>query len=158
MFQAAGGGGWAILQHSNVAKGSPADPSGAAILPFSGSPWDGAHFCAEDWHAILAADIEGGDSSYKHNDAERIMREVTMDFTLDGTALPTTRTAINRYLNPEDWGFQAAHYFQQGRIMSPADLSIGSHRLELTMSHPVDGPFQDAITFFVDAPGTGACT
>jgi hypothetical protein len=51
-----------------------------------------------------------------------------------------------------------AYYFQQGQIMSPADLSIGSHRLEVTM---VDASgqqsFQDGIMFVIDAPGTGAC-
>jgi len=81
-----------------------------------------------------------------------------VSFTLDGAPLPTTRTAIKRFLNPGQFGLQVAYYFQQGQIMSPADLSVGSHRLEVTI---VDASgqqnFQDGITFFIDAPGTGAC-
>ena len=114
--------------------------------------------CAEDWHVILIADFEGGDASFQHDDAAHIMNGLEVSFTLDGAALPTTRTAIKRFLNPEQFGLQVAYYFQQGQIMSPADLSIGSHRLEVTM---VDASgqqsFQDGITFVIDAPGTGAC-
>jgi hypothetical protein len=160
VLNAFGGGGLAVLSHSKTAQGAPADFLGShgSIRPFAGSPWDSAHFCAEDWHVILMADIEGGDSSFKHNDAAAIMNGLEISFTLDGAPLPTTRTAIKRFLNPEMFGFQVAYYFQQGQIMSPADLSVGSHRLEVTL---VDASgqqsFQDGITFFIDAPGTGAC-
>lgn len=160
VLQDFGGGGWAVLLHSRTAEGAPADFFGShgSIRPFAGSPWDGAHFCAEDWPVILMADIEGGDGSFQHGDAERIMNELDVSFTLDGTALPTTRTAIKRFLNPEQFGFQVAYYFQQGQIMSPADLSIGSHQLDVTV---VDASgqqsFQDGITFVIDPPGTGAC-
>ena len=159
VFQAFGGGGWAILLHSTVAQGGPADFFGShgAIRPFSGSPWDGAHFCAEDWHVILAGDIEGGDASFTRSDAEHIMSGVVASFTLDGAVLPTTRTAIKRYLNPELVGVQVAYYFNQGRIMAPADLSVGSHHLVATASDPSGQTFQDEITFVIDAPGTGAC-
>jgi hypothetical protein len=130
VLNAFGGGGQAVLLHSKTAEGAPADFLGShgSIRPFSGSPWDGAHFCAEDWHVILIADIEGGDASFKHNDAARIMDGLNVSFTLDGASLPTTRTAVKRFLNPEEFGLQVAYYFQQGQIMSPADLSVGSHR------------------------------
>ena len=160
VLQAFGGGGRAVLFHSKTAEGAPADFFGShgSIRPFAGSPWDGAHFCAEDWHVILIGDIEGGDGSFQYGDAERIMNALDVSFTLDGTALPTTRTAIKRFLNPEQFGLQVAYYFQQGQIMSPADLSIGSHQLDVTM---VDASgqqsFQDGITFVIDPPGTGAC-
>jgi hypothetical protein len=160
VFNAAGGGGQAVLLHSKTAQGAPADFIGShgSIRPFAGSPWDGAHFCTEDWHVILMADIEGGDPSFKHHDAERIMNGLDISFTLDGAPLPTTRTAIKRFLDPDAFGFQVAYYFQQGQIMSPADLSIGSHQLEVAL---VDASgqqsFQDGITFFIDPPGTGAC-
>ena len=153
VLNASGGGGRAVLLHSKTAEGSPADFFGShgSIRPFAGSPWDGAHFCAEDWHVILIADFE-------HDDAERIMNGLDVSFTLDGTPLPTTRTAIKRFLNPEQFGLQVAYYFQQGHIMSPADLSAGTHRLEVTI---VDASgqqnFQDEITFVIDAPGTGVC-
>jgi hypothetical protein len=160
VLHAFGGGGRAVRLHSKTAEGAPADFLGShgSIRPFAGSAWDGAHFCADDWHVILIADFEGGDASFQHDDAARIMNGLQVSFTLDGAALPTTRTAIKRFLNPGQFGLQVAYYFQQGQIMSPADLSIGSHRLEVTM---VDASgqqsFQDGITFFIDAPGTGAC-
>ena len=160
VLQAFGGGGRAVLFHSKTAEGAPADFFGShgSIRPFAGSPWDGAHFCAEDWHVILIGDIEGGDGSFQHGDAERIMNGLDVSFTLDGAALPTTRTAIKRFVNPEQLGLQVAYYFQQGQIMSPADLSIGSHQLDVTV---VDASgqqsFQDGITFVIDPPGTGAC-
>lgn len=160
VLNAFGGGGWAVLLHSKTAEGAPADFLGShgSIRPFAGSPWDGAHFCGEDWHVILIADIEGGDASFTHDDAESIMNGLEVSFTLDGAPLPTTRTAIKRFLNPEQFGFQVAYYFQQGQIMSPTDLSVGSHTLDVTI---VDASgqqsLQDGITFVVDAPGTGAC-
>ena len=160
VLNAFGGGGRAVLLHSRTGEGAPADFFGShgSIRPFAGSPWDGAHFCAEDWHVILIADFEGGDASFKHDDAESIMNGLDISFTLDGAPLPTIRTAIKRFLNPEQFGLQVAYYFQQGLIMSPTDLSIGNHRLEVTL---VDASgqqsFQDGITFFIDAPGTGAC-
>jgi hypothetical protein len=51
-----------------------------------------------------------------------------------------------------------AYYFQQGQIMSPADLSVGSHQLEVTVVDAAgQQSFQDGITFVIDEPGTGAC-
>ncbi len=126
VLHAAGGGGLAVLRHSKTAQGAPADVVGShgSIRPFAGSPWDGAHFCAEDWHVILMADIEGGDSSFKHNDAAGIMNGLEISFTLDGAPLPTTRTAIKRFLDPEAFGFQVAYYFQQGQMMSPLSVRL----------------------------------
>jgi len=160
VLHAFGGGGRTVLLHSKTAEGAPADFLGShgSIRPFAGSPWDGAHFCAEDWHVILIADFEGGDASFQHDDAARIMNGLEVSFTLDGAALPTTRTAIKRFLNPGQFGLQVAYYFQQGRIMSPADLSIGSHRLEVAMADASrQQSFHDESTFGIDAPGTGAC-
>jgi hypothetical protein len=154
------GGGRAVLLHSTTAEGAPADFVGShgSIRPFAGSPWDGAHFCADDWHMILIADFEGGDASFRHDDTARIMNGLQVSFILDGAALPATRTAIKRFLNPGQFGLQVAYYFQQGQIMSPADLSIGSHRLEVTMADASgQQSFQDGITFVIDAPGTGVC-
>jgi hypothetical protein len=161
VLNAFGGGGWAVLLHSKTAEGAPADFFGShgSIRPFAGSLWDDAHFCAEDWHVILIADIEGGDASFTHDDAERIMNGLDVSFTLDGAPLPTTRTAIKRFLDPELFGLQVAYYFQQGQIMSPADLGAGSHRLEVTIAGASGQQgFQNGITFVIDAPGTGICT
>ncbi|WP_328989004.1 hypothetical protein OG394_22525 [Kribbella sp. NBC_01245] len=161
VFEAFGNGGRTVLQHSQVAQAAPADEVGSrgSIRPFSGSPWDGAAFCADDWHVILIADIEGGDNSFSRQDAEDIMQGLTISFSLDGNPLETTRTAIRRFLDPRAFGLDAAYYFQQGRIMAPADLSVGQHQLEVDVSDSTgQQTFHDAITFTIDASGTGACT
>jgi hypothetical protein len=41
--------------------------------------------------------------------------------------------------------------------MSPDDLSVGQHQLAFTASEDGQLVEQDTITFFVDAPNTGAC-
>jgi hypothetical protein len=150
-LQAFGNGGRAVLQHSRVAEGAPADHLGShgSIRPFSGSAWDGAHFHEDDWHVILLADIEGGDSSFKHDDAVTIMDSLTIAFTLDGEPLSTTRSAVKRFLNPEAFELDVAYYCQEGRIMSPADLAVGSHTLAVMISSPSD-TFRDEITFIID--------
>jgi hypothetical protein len=64
----------------------------------------GPHFSAQDWHVIVIADFEGGDSSFKQQDAVDIMDALTVTFSLDGAVLPTTRTAVKRFLNPGQFG------------------------------------------------------
>ncbi len=115
VLQAFGNGGRAALHHSTVVEGAPADFFGShgSIRPFSGSPWDGAHFSVEDWHVILIADIEGGDSAFKQKDAGQIMNSLTVTLTLDGGVLPTTRTAIKRFANPDAFGLDVAYYFSR---------------------------------------------
>jgi hypothetical protein len=82
---------------------------------------------------------------------------VTISFTLDGAPLETTRTPIKRFNNPQAFDLERAWYFQEGRIMSPDDLSVGQHALSLEFADPTYGDFSDGITFFIDAAGTGAC-
>ena len=113
VLNAFGNGGLAIRNHHTVSPGAPADIDlRASIRPFSGSPWDGRHFCAEDWHVILIAWIEGGDKSFTMQDAIALMNPVTIGFVLDGAALPTERTSIKRFLEPERFGLEEAYYFQ----------------------------------------------
>lgn len=159
VLRAVGSGGFAILRHSRVAEGAPADVFGSrgSIRPFQGSPWDGAHFCAEDWHCIVIADIEGGGPDFTQSDAATIMDGLTVSFTLDGTELPTTRTAISRFEDPARFDLEVAYYFQQGKVMSPDDLTVGQHDVEVSVRDPSGPVFESGITFFVDAPGTGAC-
>ena len=152
VLNAFGNGGRAVLQHSRTGEGAPADFFGShgSIRPFSSSPWDGAHFRADDWHVIVIADIEGGDASFGHPDAAAIIDALTIEFVLDGAPLATTRTAVKRFLDPGLFDFDVAYYAQQGRLMAPGDLAVGNHTLSVTVTGP-SGAFQDAITFFVDA-------
>jgi hypothetical protein len=157
VFSAFGSGGWAVLRHSQVANGSPADVTGShgAIRPFDA--WDGMHLCAEDWHVILIADIEGGDTSFSESDAVQIMSTITVRFVLDGNVLTTTRGSVSRFLNPERFDLEEAYYFQEGRIMSPEDLRVGQHTLECEMIADGKRTFHNTIRFFVDPVGAGAC-
>lgn len=159
VLRAFGSGGLAILGHSRVAEGAPADVFGSrgSIRPFHGSPWDGAHFCAEDWHCIVIADIEGGGPDFTQSDAAAIIDDLTVSFTLDGAELPTTRTAISRFLDPARFDLEVAYYFQQGKVMSPSDLTVGQHDLQVSVRDSSGPVFESGITFFIDAPGTGAC-
>jgi hypothetical protein len=153
VFHAFGNGGRAVLAHSRTAEGAPADITGAhgSIRPFAGSVWDGAHFSAQDWHVILIADFEGGDHSFSHGDAEQIIDGLTIEFSLDGAPLITSRTPVKRFLDPPPvFGFEAAYYAQQGRIMAPGDLSLGSHALTVAITDASGAVMTDGITFVVD--------
>jgi hypothetical protein len=158
VLNAFGTGGRVILRKGRAAEAAPADFFGShgSIRPFRGSLWDRAHFCAEDWHVILIAEIDGGDKSFSRQQAEANLGQVTHQFTLDGAVLSTTRTSISRFLNPQAFGLEEAYYFQEGRIMAPEDLAVGRHELSLTT---VDAgrTFRDGITFFIDPAGSGAC-
>jgi hypothetical protein len=48
--------------------------------------------------------------------------------TLDGTPLQLSRTAVKRFLNPARFGMQDAVFAQWGRVFSPNDLTVGTHR------------------------------
>jgi hypothetical protein len=81
----------------------------------------------------------------------------TTQLLLDGTELDTERTAIRRMPEqPEGFEEAEAFYFQQGRIVAPGELSVGTHTLAYTATSPV-GSEGRHITFIIDAPGTGVC-
>jgi hypothetical protein len=150
IFNAFGNGGFAGLNHSPVPLGSPADNLGSngAIRPFV--LWEGVHVCALDWHVIVVADFVSGPL----NEVAAYFDTVKLDFELDGASLLTTRTPTKRFLR--EAGVET-YAFQQGRIMSPDDLAIGTHHLAVTVTEPGFPPETLSIDFFVDAGGTGAC-
>jgi hypothetical protein len=156
VLEAFGNGGWAVLLHSKKANGSPSQGTPAdlvAIRPLSGTPFQGKHYCALDWHTILLADIESG----PQEDAAAIIGSLKVAFTLDSAPLATQQTAVKRFLNPERFGLTDAYYSQFGRVMAPSDLAPGPHTVGYVISDssgPVDS---DGITFYVDAAGTGVC-
>jgi hypothetical protein len=157
VLNAFGGGGRVILNHERADLGAPADSEiQASIRPFSGTIFDGRHYCAEDWHVILLAEIFYGDKSITLQEARADLDQTTLEFVLDGNVLETERTAIKRFLDIEAFGFEEAYYFQEGVVLAPDELSVGSHTLSLTESGSF-GTSTDEITFFIDASGTGAC-
>jgi hypothetical protein len=159
VLNAFGTGGQVILRRSGeTAEAGPADFLGShgSIRPYEGSPWDGRHFCAEDWHVILVGWVDGGDASFDHQRAKAAFDAITVSFTLDGAVLETNRTPIKPWNDPQRFGMERAWYFQQGKVMAPDDLSVGQHDLSVRFTDPT-GPFDTGITFFIDAAGTGAC-
>jgi hypothetical protein len=153
-----GNGGFAILNHQNVVvvPGAPAQgrPGKVAIRPFGGSAYDGAHYCAADWHTILLADIEAG----PRQDAAALIDDQRYVFALDGVAQTTSRTAIKRFNNADLFDLGDAYYAQWGRIVAPSELGPGVHTLDVVGTNAAGDPlYTDGITFYVDAPGTGAC-
>jgi hypothetical protein len=156
VLQAAPTGGGAIRSHGIVNPSAPTDIElRTSIRPFSGTVFDGRHYCAEDWHVILLLDFEGGDRSFTEQDARAIMDQITFDFSLDGAPLATNRLPIKRFLAPQPF-FETAYYFQQGVVLPPSALTVGSHTVGVSGTDP-RGNFTDQITIHIDAPGTGVC-
>jgi hypothetical protein len=166
VFQAGAGAGRLLRRNDIVKFGTPGDLDiRASIRPFSGGAFDGRHYCAEDWHVILIAFIAGGDKSFTQQQAADELNRLVVTLTLDGAELPTSRTSVRRALDPESLAdppeptVEEAYFVQWGKLMSPSDLSVGSHSLSYTKVDPLNPQEneQDSMTFFIDAPGTGAC-
>ena len=109
-----------------------------------------------DWHVILLAWFDGGDKSFNMQDAKVLMDPVALEFAIDGAPLPTQRTSIKRFLAPERFGLEEAYYFQQGVVLPPSALTVGSHTLSESDTS-IYGASTDQITFYIDVSGTGAC-
>jgi hypothetical protein len=161
IFEAFDNGGWAVRLHAGSLEGAPADflpDSLARISP--NPPWDGRHFCSLDWHVITLAIFDGNAAGESRTNQEirEFLSQIDVIFTLDGAPLDTMRTAIKRFLNPERFGLVDGYWFAEGQVMAPTDLSVGQHTLQATVLVPGEEPdVSDPITFFIDAPGTGAC-
>jgi hypothetical protein len=162
VLNAAESGGARVLQHAGRIVASPADSNDpqVGIRPYSGTLYDGRHYCVEDWHVILVAWFEGGDQSFTIMDARALMDDISITFSLDGAALATDRTTTKRFLDEfllAEFGWDRGYFFQQGAVMAPTDLAVGRHTLSYTLSSPLYGTFTDQITFYIDPAGEGAC-
>jgi hypothetical protein len=92
VFHAFGGGGRVILNNNATDTGAPADSDvAAAIRPFSGTIFDGRHYCAEDWHVILIANISGDSPTWSLQEATEELDSIATQFTLDGSELSTSQ-------------------------------------------------------------------
>lgn len=141
-----------------LVNAGPASWFDAGIRPFPGGPWDGASFCVDDWHVFVIVFFDGGDKSFKKQDAVASLAGVEIDWFLDGNSLAATeRTPIKRFLEPEVFGFERAFGFQDGSFSVPGDLTVGRHTLEVDIIDPVFGEPRFGITFNIDDTGTGAC-
>lgn len=155
VLNAANTGGSAIRLHNKMLYGAPADPyRQVSIRPYYEN---GRHYCVEDWHLIVLGLIEPASSLAE---AEAVFDLNVLTFTLDDVVLtPTVRTPVKPYLNPEQLpfpGIEQAYWYQEGVIMAPSVLSVGSHMVSAVLTTP-DQSFRLRSQFYVDAAGTGAC-
>jgi hypothetical protein len=150
--------GVVVMSHAGVVRGTPADiDMRAAIRPYADSPWDGRHFCTEDWHLLVAAWFVPIDESHTVQQARDELAATTIQLVLDGVELDTEPTAIRRMPEQPEGSEEAeGFYFQQGKIVEPGELSVGTHTFAVTVTSPVDNVVSQS-TFVIDAPGTGAC-
>ena len=142
----------AIFFISNSVAGAPLDAfQQARISPGS----DGVHYCVEDWHFVHIAWITGGDESFTRDDAVAELAFIENTFILDGNVLTIERTPVVRRV--VSLFFVVDYGISVGSILSPDDLSVGEHTLMFEFTFPDGFTETTAITFFVDAAGTGAC-
>lgn len=165
-FQAGEGGGNVVFSNTPAAFiAAPANLFMHGIRPFEGSPWDGAHFCEDDWHLLVIALIAADeDQRISHADGAFFLAQSTTELTLDATVLADTeRTAMKHFHG----GFfvrdgnlvpvQEGWWHQTGAFFAPGELSIGSHSYSAQHDTPFGVFTAGPIEFNIDASGTGAC-
>jgi hypothetical protein len=145
--------GVVVTDHAGVVRGAPADIDlRATIKPYADSDWDDRHFCAEDWHVLVVGWFGAIDESHTAQQAKDELAATTIQLVLDDMELDTQRTAIRPIQTEDAEGF----FFQQGKIVAPDELSVGTHTLAFTATFP-GGSEGSQIAFSIDAAGTGAC-
>jgi hypothetical protein len=117
----------------------------------------GLHYCSLDWHVAAVSAFDGnatGETRTPHEIATALSA-ISIDLFIDGSQLDTVRTPVVPLLQPVP-GFDQLYGFTVGRVMAPADLSVGLHTFtEVTSAGGVTSSSQ--ATFYIDAAGTGAC-
>lgn len=162
VFQAFENGGWGVLLNGGtVEEGAPADfmaDGTTRISPMA--QFNGRRFCSLDWHVISVAANEGNPAGGSRTNTEifEALAQRIVVITLDGAVLDTERTTPKRTTNPELRGFVEAFWVNIGKVMAPEDLSVGQHTIQFTGNRPGQPPIvMPPVTFFIDAPGEGAC-
>ena len=156
VFNAFGGGGWSVRLHSKTLEGAPSDfwlDSRTRIVPFL---YNDLHYCALDWHVITLALIDGSfpGESFSNQEIFARLAQFHTVFTLDGSTLVTQRKSPKPWLDTS----KRLYYVNEGRIMSPEDLTVGQHTLQSTLFDVELGPVDTiTITFVIDPPGSGTC-
>ncbi len=156
-------GGRVVLFQASYTAGfhaAPADWLGShgAIRPYG--PWDGGHYCVDDWHVLLLGFVAGGDQSFSRQDAEELLSLVDLTFTLtlDGepVTLDTLRTAIKPVLAWEEFGWDRIYGFQEGRIVSPDELGVGEYTLTVVYEF-AGSSYELSSQFFIDPSDSPTC-
>jgi hypothetical protein len=157
------GGRVVLFQAGDTAEfhAAPADWLGSrgAIRPYG--PWDGGHFCVDDWHVLLLGFTAGGDQSFSRQDAEELFSPMSLSFTLtiDGVpvVLDTVRTAVKPVLAWDEFDWDNVYGFQEGRIMSPDELGVGEYILTVVWEF-AGSSVELSSQFFIDPSDSPTCT
>ena len=157
------GGVVVLLQASDTAGlyAAPADLDGSngAIRPYH--PWDGRHYCVDDWHVLLIGFFEGGDQSFNIQDAKELLSKWSVTFTLisrgESFVLDTVRTSTRAFLNPDPFGFEKAYGFQEGQIVPAGAFPIGEYTLEAIVEFDGGVQFETSIDFYIDPSDSATC-
>ncbi len=117
-FNAAGSGGLAIINHSDVAPNvaSPQISPEGRLTPFGGEEFVCDELVVGTW-VIWFSDDDDKDA----------LAAVTNEFSLDGETLELTRTPLKRFNSDEEKGW----WFAEG-VPVLGTLDAGSHEIEWT--------------------------
>jgi len=146
LLQAIATAGAKMQLQPGVHEGAPAQTIGRIGTTPN---YNGRHFCSLDWH-LISVFFLGGPT---HKAAVATLDAYVVDIRLDGASLALERTAIKPAL-AADGDFWLR---QWGAILSPTDLTVGAHTVQLFWTGPLGSFSLPSIAIFVDAPGTGAC-
>jgi hypothetical protein len=148
-------GGRAILVHSGNVVGP------AAFAPSDGVRFtafvSGFHYCSLDWHVAAVSGFDGNATGETRTPDEiaNALSAISIDLFIDGSQLDTVRTPVVPLLAPVP-GFDNLYGFTVGRVIAPADLSVGAHTFTEVTS--VGGATTSSqATFYIDGADTGAC-
>lgn len=139
-----------------AAQGIPAAPadgfSRGRLSPLQG---DGQQYCENDW--ILVSGVffvpkGSGVDQIKHNDAETILSNNSIQFWLDGNDLSelTTPVKVGRFGSDLVW------YQHWGNFVEPYSLVVGTHYLSAEVI--LGGQFVLSVSFEVLSASDPYCT
>ena len=135
-------------------------------------------YCADDWHIIalalyaFAGELPDG-TVFTNQSAIDFLNANEMRFYLDGAFVETTRGPVLAVMSPESRDYWTATFtegsgpgtvvkqvwaFQQGRVFAPADLSVGRHRLTVTVDNPYYPRETLTLRFTVRASDAKECS
>lgn len=154
IFQATGGKG-ATLLHSPTLEGAPDQQPLGRIGPFGAA--NGRHFCSLDWHLVNTNIGTYG----PYSAAAPELNGLDITISLDGANLQLSTTAVKR-ADPQAsllaFGSSDLYFRDFGSLLPPDALSVGTHTVSIVLFDPSTGEVDTGgATFYVDAPGTGAC-
>lgn len=147
----------AHFQTSHSADARPNTLFEGGIRPFPFSPWDGGHFCVDDWHVLVLAVWIPEEFLAETNKGIRDQLDATsVDLILDGdTISDTERTAFKPLFVDE--GKKSNFYYETGAFYEPGALTVGLHTFKAVFHVPgFDFEF-GPIEFTIDDSNGPAC-